>query len=110
MYVCVCLCVAAANNLRFPDPRDFRLAIVDEPAGVRLRVGFLSPSLDGKDVEVRLLVAIGVDAWPHTTNYPGRVPLGHAECLLFHRTAEMVSTFSLFSNVNLLQASLFRFQ
>ncbi|CAH1956180.1 unnamed protein product [Acanthoscelides obtectus] len=76
------------NVPRFPDPRDFRLAIVDEPEGVRMRVEFLSPALNACSVEVRVLVAIGLDAWPSTTDFPFRVPLGHADCLLYHQAAE----------------------
>ncbi|VEN52709.1 unnamed protein product [Callosobruchus maculatus] len=76
------------NVPRFPDPRDFRLAIVDEPEGVRMRVEFLSPALNACSIEVRLLVAIGLDAWPSTTDFPARVPLGHADCLLYHQAAQ----------------------
>nr|CAI5831640.1 unnamed protein product [Callosobruchus analis] len=76
------------NVPRFPDPRDFRLAIVDEPEGVRMRVEFLSPALNACSIEVRLLVAIGLDAWPSTTDFPARVPLGHADCLLYHQAVQ----------------------
>lgn len=77
---------------RYPEPRDFRLAIIDEPNGVKLRIGFLSPSLAGSDIEVRLLLAIGLEQWPRTCSFPQRIPLEHSECLLFYQAAETVST------------------
>jgi hypothetical protein len=76
------------NVPRFPDPRDFRLAIVDEPGGVRLKVEFLSPALSNISVDVRVLVGIRVDSWPSTTDFPGRVTLGHTDCLLYHQAAQ----------------------
>ncbi|KAJ8986180.1 hypothetical protein NQ317_005654 [Molorchus minor] len=76
------------NIPRFPDPRDFRLAIVDEPSGIRLRVEFLSPALSNISIDVRILVAIGIDAWPSSTDFPSRVSLGHSDCLMYHQAAQ----------------------
>ncbi|KAJ8957334.1 hypothetical protein NQ318_004813 [Aromia moschata] len=76
------------NVPRFPDPRDFRLAIVDEPKGIRIRVEFLSPALSSISLDVRLLVAIGIDAWPSSTDFPSRICLGHSDCLLYHQAAQ----------------------
>ncbi|KAG5895211.1 hypothetical protein JTB14_035383 [Gonioctena quinquepunctata] len=76
------------NVPRFPDPRDFRLAIVDEPGGIRLRIEFLSPALSSVSIDVRILVAIGIDAWPASTNFPTRISLGHSDCLLYHQAAQ----------------------
>ncbi|KAJ3645638.1 hypothetical protein Zmor_023279 [Zophobas morio] len=76
------------NVPRFPDPRDFRLAIVDEPGGARLKVEFLSPALSNVCVDVRILVGIGVESWPSTTDFPARVTLGHTDCLLYHQAAQ----------------------
>ncbi|KAJ8929182.1 hypothetical protein NQ314_018153 [Rhamnusium bicolor] len=76
------------NVPRFPDPRDFRLAIVDEPSGIRLRVDFLSPALSNISLDVRILVAIGIDTWPSSTNFPSRISLGHSDCLLYHHAAQ----------------------
>lgn len=81
------------NSERYPEPRDFRLAIVDEPEGVRLRIGFLSPSMAGNDIEVHLLLAIGFENWPRTTNFPNRIPLEHPECLLDYKAAQTVRHF-----------------
>lgn len=81
---------ADGNVPRFPDPRDFKIAIVDEPDGIKLRVEFLSPALAHVCVDVRILVAIGVDSWPSTTDFPNRIPLGHVDCLLYHKAAQTV--------------------
>lgn len=80
----------SGNIPRFPDPRDFRLAIVDEPGGARIKVEFLSPALANITIDVRILVGIGVDSWPATTDFPGRVTLGHTDCLLYHQAAQTV--------------------
>ncbi|XP_056631150.1 uncharacterized protein LOC130441471 [Diorhabda sublineata] len=76
------------NVPRFPDPRDFRLAIVDEPSGIRLKIEFLSPALSNISIDVTILVAIGVDTWSASTDFPGRIALGHSDCLLYHQAAE----------------------
>ncbi|XP_044252491.1 uncharacterized protein LOC123003653 [Tribolium madens] len=78
----------SGNVPRFPDPRDFRLAIVDEPGGARIKVEFLSPALANITIDVRILIGIGVDSWPSTTNFPSRVTLGHTDCLLYHQAAQ----------------------
>lgn len=74
---------------RFPDPRDFRLAIVDEPGGIRIRLEFLSPALSSTSMNVRLLIGIESDAWPASTDFPGRVPLGHPDSLLYNEAGQM---------------------
>ncbi|XP_008197316.2 uncharacterized protein LOC103314106 [Tribolium castaneum] len=78
----------SGNVPRFPDPRDFRLAIVDEPGGARIKVEFLSPALANITIDVRILIGIGVDSWPSTTDFPSRVTLGHTDCLLYHQAAQ----------------------
>lgn len=83
---------------RFPEPRDFRLAIVDEPSGVKLRIGFLSPTLAGNDIEVHLILAVGFEQWPRTSNFPNRIPLEHPECLLMYQAAETVSILCYFKD------------
>ncbi|RZC36928.1 uncharacterized protein BDFB_006066 [Asbolus verrucosus] len=76
------------NVPRFPDPRDFRLAIVDEPGGARLKIEFLSPTLSNFSIDVRILIGIGIDSWPSSTNFPARITLGHTDCLLYHQAAQ----------------------
>ncbi|XP_068082185.1 uncharacterized protein [Anabrus simplex] len=81
---------ADCNQSRFPDPRDFRIAIVEGAPEVRLRVGFLSPALamPQEDVEVRLILAVGFKGWPQASDFPARIPLGHLDCLLFQQAAQ----------------------
>lgn len=79
------------NVPRFPDPRDFRLAIVDEPDGICLKLEFLSPALSNININVRILVGIGLSSWSSLTDFPGRVPLSHTDCLLYHQAAQTVS-------------------
>lgn len=86
-----CIIFSIGGNVpRFPDPRDFRLAIIDEPNGIRLRVEFFSPALSNINIDVRLLVAIGLDAWPSSTDFPSRISFGHSDCLLYHQAAQTV--------------------
>ncbi|XP_069700714.1 uncharacterized protein [Periplaneta americana] len=82
---------ADCNQSRFPDPRDFRIAIVEGAPEVRLRIGFLSPALAGsraEDVEVKLILGVGCAGWPQSSDFPGRAPLGHIDCLLFQKAAQ----------------------
>ncbi|KAL3274252.1 hypothetical protein HHI36_015662 [Cryptolaemus montrouzieri] len=72
---------------RFPDPRDFRIAIVDEPEGIRLKIEFLSPAFANTCLNIRLLVAVGVDAWPSSSKFPHRISMAHCDCLLYHKAA-----------------------
>ncbi|XP_066248167.1 uncharacterized protein [Euwallacea similis] len=76
------------NVPRYPDTRDFRLAIVDEPNGIKLKVEFLSPALATISIKVTILVAIGVDSWPVSSDFPNRIPLGHSDCLLHYQIAQ----------------------
>lgn len=76
------------NVPRFPDTRDFRLAIVDEPNGIKIKIEFLSPALSNISIKVMVLIAIGTDMWPSSTDFPSRIPLGHLDCLLYHQAAQ----------------------
>lgn len=76
---------------QFPDPSEFRIAIVDEPQGILLRLEFLSGKFANTCLDVKLLVAIGIDAWPSSSDFPERVPLVHPDCLLYNMAAETVS-------------------
>lgn len=83
------------NVPRFPDPRDFRLAIIDEPGGIRLKLEFLSPALSNININVRILTGIGLNFWPSSTDFPWRVSLSHTDCLLYHQAAQTVSILQL---------------
>jgi len=101
MSTCTCAVFKAdCNQSRFPDPRDFRIAIVEGAPEVRLRIGFLSPALAGsgkEDVEVKLILGVGCVGWPQSSDFPARTPLGHVDCLLFQKAAQAVCVLLLFT-------------
>ncbi|XP_044758714.1 uncharacterized protein LOC123316608 isoform X2 [Coccinella septempunctata] len=76
------------TEVGFPNPSDFRIAIVDDPQGILLRLEFLSAIFDNICLDIRLLIAIGVDAWPSSSDFPRRIHLVHPDCLLYHMAAE----------------------
>ncbi|XP_049779448.1 uncharacterized protein LOC126176339 [Schistocerca cancellata] len=82
------------SQSRFPEPRDFRIAIVEGAPEVRLRVGLeqLGHGACAADVEVRLLLAVGFPGWPATAaadgrDFPHRVSLAHPDCLVYLEAA-----------------------
>lgn len=91
---------AASNEKdRYPDPRDFRLAVVEEPTGIRLRIGFLSPALDRNgDVEVYLILGIAFEGWPLSSDFPHRIELTHPDFLVYYNTAQTVGFINLSVN------------
>ncbi|CAH0381304.1 unnamed protein product [Bemisia tabaci] len=79
---------AKSNGCRFPDPRDFRIAIVEGSQCVRLRVGFLSPGLmASEDAEVTLVLGVGFSGWPASSDFTNRASVVHIDALLFHHAA-----------------------
>ncbi|XP_073970585.1 uncharacterized protein isoform X2 [Rhodnius prolixus] len=74
---------------KFPDPRDFRIAIVEGCSCVRLRVGMIYSRDIGveTDVEVTLVLGIGFTSWPNSAQFPARIDLTHPECLLYHQAS-----------------------
>lgn len=82
---------AAVSDGSLPEPRNHRVAMIEDSGGILLRIG-----LDGfkaHEVEVRLLIGIGVSAWPSLTDYPRRIPLYHCDALLHYTAAQSVSTY-----------------
>ncbi|XP_015437680.1 PREDICTED: uncharacterized protein LOC107192853 [Dufourea novaeangliae] len=72
-----------ASDGPLPEPKDHRVALIEDSGGILLRI-----ALDGcksREVEVRLLVGIGLSSWPSSADYPERVPLYHCDAL-FHYT------------------------
>ncbi|XP_076679266.1 uncharacterized protein LOC143374746 isoform X2 [Andrena cerasifolii] len=68
------------------EPRDHRVALIEDAGGILLRIG-----LDGhmaREAEVRLLIGIGVSSWPSLADYPRRVPLHHCDALLHYSAAQ----------------------
>ncbi|KAL0268435.1 UNVERIFIED_CONTAM: hypothetical protein PYX00_010387 [Menopon gallinae] len=84
---------AECNESRFPDPRDFRIAIVEGSPETRLHISFLSPTaqtLIGEgDVEIVLILGIGATGWPLSSDYPSRYPLDHVDVILSYQSAQM---------------------
>ncbi|XP_046467863.1 uncharacterized protein [Neodiprion pinetum] len=67
-----------------PEPRDHRVALVEDAAGILLRIGIGGSK--NREAEVRLSIGLGVSSWSSLADYPRRVPLHHCDALL-HLTA-----------------------
>ncbi|XP_014294082.1 uncharacterized protein [Halyomorpha halys] len=80
---------AGESQKKFPDPRDFRIAIVEGCSCVRLRVDMAYAGNVGveTDIEVTLVLGIGFSSWPSSAQFPARISLCHSECLLYHQAA-----------------------
>ncbi|XP_043512314.1 uncharacterized protein LOC122529876 isoform X1 [Frieseomelitta varia] len=76
----------AVSDGSLPEPRSHRVAMIEDSGGILLRIG-----LDGfkaHEVEVRLLIGIGVSSWPSLIDYPQRIPLYHCDALLHYTAAQ----------------------
>lgn len=65
------------------------MAMIEDSEGILVRIG-----VDGaksREVEVRLLIGIGLSSWPCLTDYPQRIPLYHCDALLHYTAAQTVS-------------------
>ncbi|XP_046679398.1 LOW QUALITY PROTEIN: uncharacterized protein LOC124366842 [Homalodisca vitripennis] len=81
---------AECHRHSFPDPREFRLAIVEGTPCVRLRVGLpLCISGSEEDIQVTLTLGIGFTGWPHSCDFPSRISLSHVDILLYQQVATM---------------------
>ncbi|XP_048509592.1 uncharacterized protein LOC105689999 [Athalia rosae] len=74
----------AYSDAILPEPRDHRVALVEDATGILLRIG-LSGSKN-REAEVRLLIGVAVPSWSILADYPRRIPLHHCDALL-HLTA-----------------------
>lgn len=70
------------------EPRDHRVALIEDAGGILLRIGF--DEHRAREAEVRLLIGIGVSSWPSLADYPRRVPLHHCDALLHYSAAQSV--------------------
>lgn len=68
------------------------MEVIESNYLIRLRIGFLSPNviLD-EDIDVILVLGIGLQGWPLTSDYPRRIPLINGDVLLHHQAATTVS-------------------
>uniref|UniRef100_A0A8D8VYG2 Mab-21-like HhH/H2TH-like domain-containing protein n=1 Tax=Cacopsylla melanoneura TaxID=428564 RepID=A0A8D8VYG2_9HEMI len=83
---------ANGDKIKFPDPKDFKIAIVESTNCIHLKIGFLPdypvlPETEDAEVDVTLILAIEFQGWPQTTNFPARIPLSHIDALYFQHMA-----------------------
>lgn len=76
-------------------PGDYRIVLVEDASGILIRIGF--NAFKTRDVEVRLLIGVGVSLWSSLADYPGRIPLYHCDALLHYTAAQSVSLFVYFA-------------
>ncbi|XP_026672873.1 uncharacterized protein LOC108629099 [Ceratina calcarata] len=77
---------SAMSDGPLPEPRNYRVAMIEDAGGILLRIG-----LDGFkscEAEVRLLIGVGVSSWPSLADYPQRIPLYHCDALLHYTAAQ----------------------
>ncbi|XP_014296606.1 uncharacterized protein LOC103572535 [Microplitis demolitor] len=67
-------------------PGDYRIVLVEDASGILIRIGF--NAFKTRDVEVRLLIGVGVSLWSSLADYPGRIPLYHCDALLHYTAAQ----------------------
>ncbi|KAF0759952.1 Mab-21 domain-containing protein [Aphis craccivora] len=70
------------GSSKFPDPRDLRIAVVEDAQCVKLRIS--GPKTSG-DIAVVLLPAIEFSGWPKYTDILSRIPLTHPDILIHQR-------------------------
>ncbi|RZF48735.1 hypothetical protein LSTR_LSTR015475 [Laodelphax striatellus] len=87
---------ACSQRGHFPDPRDFRIAIVEGGGpSVRMRVALLqhnqlfnSCQSADRDVSVTLTLGIEAEGWPRSADFPfPRTSITHCDALLYQRAA-----------------------
>nr|XP_033330261.1 uncharacterized protein LOC117222598 isoform X2 [Megalopta genalis] len=69
-----------------PEPRDHRVALIEDSGGILFRIAL--DECKSREVEVRLLIGIGLSSWPSSADYPRRVPLYHCDALLHYTAAQ----------------------
>ncbi|XP_050053254.1 uncharacterized protein LOC114126372 isoform X1 [Aphis gossypii] len=74
------------GSSKFPDPRDLRIAVVEDAQCVKLRIS--GPKTSG-DISVVLLPAIEFSGWPKYTDILSRIPLTHPDILIHQRATTM---------------------
>ncbi|KAG9428847.1 hypothetical protein HZU67_09220 [Apis mellifera carnica] len=63
-----------------------RVAMIEDSEGILLRI--VVDGVKSREVEVRLLIGIGLSSWPCSTDYPQRIPLYHCDALLHYTAAQ----------------------
>ncbi|XP_015591289.1 uncharacterized protein LOC107265900 isoform X2 [Cephus cinctus] len=79
----------ATSEGTFPEPRDHRIAIVEDASGILLKVGLGGIfSKKCNEIEVKLLIGAATATWSSLADYPRRVPLHHCDALLHFTAAQ----------------------
>lgn len=86
-------CAGSTGSSKFPDPRDLRIAVVEDAQCVRLRVSV--PKTTG-DIAVVLMPAIEFSGWPKHTDILSRIPVTHPDVLIHQQAATMVFHWNFF--------------
>lgn len=73
---------------KFPNPRDLRIAVVEDAQCVKLRIS--GPKTSG-DIAVVLLPTVEFYGWPKYTDILTRIPLTHPDILIHQQASTMVS-------------------
>lgn len=81
----------AVSDGPLPEPRNHRVALIEDSGGILLRIGL--DKFKSREVEVRLLIGIGVSSWPTLADYPQRIPLYHCDALLHYTVAQSVRVY-----------------
>ncbi|XP_076241148.1 uncharacterized protein LOC143183489 [Calliopsis andreniformis] len=77
---------SAVSDGPLPEPRDHRVALIEDAGGILLKIGL--NGCKAREAEVRLLIGIGVSSWPNLADYPRRVPFHHCDALLHYTAAQ----------------------
>ncbi|XP_060862312.1 uncharacterized protein LOC132939253 isoform X1 [Metopolophium dirhodum] len=78
--------MGSTGSSKFPDPRDLRIAVVEDAQCVKLRIS--GPKTSG-DIAVVLLPAIEFSGWPKYTDVLSRIPLTHPDILIHQQATTM---------------------
>ncbi|XP_046144601.1 uncharacterized protein LOC114877064 [Osmia bicornis bicornis] len=76
----------AASDGPLREARNHRVAMIEDAGGILLRIAL--NGLKAREVEVRLLIGIGISSWPSLADYPRRIPLYHCDALLHYTVAQ----------------------
>jgi len=78
------------GSSKFPNPRDLRIAVVEDAQCVKLRVSV--PKTTG-DIAIVLMPAIAFSSWPKRTDILSRIPLTHPDVLVHQQATTTVNVF-----------------
>jgi len=93
----IILNAGSTGSSKFPDPRDLRIAVVEDAQCIKLRIS--GPKTYG-DIAVVLLPAIEFSGWPKYTDVLSRIPLTHPDILIHQQATTMVSVHFLGVTIN----------